>query len=463
MTAASADLIVVEPQARTTQAQRWLYGLAMTGITMPGQVFGVSLLFFYTDTKHLPAAWAATALTIYAVYNAVNNPIIGYWQDRTRFRLGRRIPWLRYGSVPFLVMFAALWMPPFDGATDPVALVIYFFVVIVTYDAFNSAVGNSYYALLPEMFVNYRERTDVAAKMMIFLTVALLLGVALPPVIASQVGYGEMGIVFAGVSLIAILAGQTGMVENNLASTPQAPFLESVQTVFGNRTFLTLTLAQTLRFVTTNSMATGMLFFVKYTLKTDGASTGLILATAFIVSAIMLYPWRQLIANRFEPRTTALVAYTTVAVTMLPLWFVTDLITTVIAAVPIGIGFAGIFLMDNMLIADVIDEDEVRTGTRREAMYTGMNGMVITLSTAIVSIAFGVISTIYGYDASLAQQPESVADGFRVFMALLPCLGCACAAVALMAYPLHGDHLRAMKRNLVTNREAREARTVRDD
>ena len=171
----------IEPQATTSQAQRWLFGVAMMGVTMPGQVFGVSLLFFYTDVKHLPPAWAALALTIYAFYNAVNNPLIGYWQDRTRFRLGRRIPWLRYGAFPFVIMFAGLWLAPFDGATQPYALLAYFVFIIVIYDAINSAVGNAYYALLPEMFVNYRERTDVAAKMMIFLTVALLLGVALPP------------------------------------------------------------------------------------------------------------------------------------------------------------------------------------------------------------------------------------------------------------------------------------------
>ena len=39
----------IEPQATTSQAQRWLFGVAMMGVTMPGQVFGVSLLFFYTD------------------------------------------------------------------------------------------------------------------------------------------------------------------------------------------------------------------------------------------------------------------------------------------------------------------------------------------------------------------------------------------------------------------------------
>jgi GPH family glycoside/pentoside/hexuronide:cation symporter len=434
-----------------------LFGLAMTGVTMPGQVFGVSLLFFYTDVKHLPASWAATALTIYAFYNAVNNPIIGYWQDRTRFRAGRRIPWLRYGSFFSLSAFAALWLAPFDGNSDPVALVTYLFLSIIIYDGFNSAVGNAYYALLPEMFANYRERTDVAAKMMIFLTVALLLGVALPPVIADRVGYGEMGIAFAVVSLIAILAGQTGMVEDGVGGEPQVPLTQAIRAMIGNRSFLILTTAQTLRFVTTNSMATGMMFFVKYTLKTDGATTGIILATAFIVSALMLYPWRQLVANRFEPRTTGLIAYGVVAISMVPLWFVYDEETTVMAAVGIGIGFAGIFLMDNMLIADVIDEDEVQTGLRREAMYTGMNGMVITTSTAIVSIAFGAISGAYGYDPSLAVQPGTVGTGFRVFMALLPCLGCAAAFIALLAYPLHGERLREMKRLLVKRRQSHAA------
>ncbi len=450
---ATADVDLDEPPARTSQVQRWLFGLAMTGVTMPGQVFGVSLLFFYTDVKHLPPSWAAAALTTYAIYNAVNNPVIGYWQDRTRFRLGRRIPWLRYGPAFSLAAFAALWLPPFDGNADPVSLLAYFVVAIVVYDTLHSAVSNAYYALLPEMFANYRERTDVAAKMMIFLTVALLLGVALPPVIASSVGYGEMGIAFAVVSLVTILAGQSGMVEDRAGGEPQMALPEAVRTMLGNRTFLVLAFAQTLRFVTTNSMATGMMFFVKYTLKIDGASTGLILATAFIVSAAMLYPWRQLVANRFEPRTTGLIAYGVVAASMLPLWVVYDLPTTLVAAVGIGIGFAGIFLMDNMLIADVIDEDEVRTGVRREAMYTGMNGMVTTMSTALVAVAFGAIAGAYGYDSSLAAQPGQVSDGFRIFMAGLPSLGCAAAFVVLLAFPLRGARLRDMKRDLARRRQ----------
>ena len=453
----SAAAAPIEPQATTSQAQRWLFGVAMMGVTMPGQVFGVSLLFFYTDVKHLPPAWAALALTIYAFYNAVNNPLIGYWQDRTRFRLGRRIPWLRYGAFPFMVMFAGLWLAPFDGATQPYALLAYFVFIIVIYDAINSAVGNAYYALLPEMFVNYRERTDVAAKMMIFLTVALLLGVALPPVIGDRLGWGIMGIGFAVIALAAILIGQTGMAETSVAVESVTTFPQALKHIITHRSFMILTVAQTLRFVTTNSMATGMLFFVKYTLKIDGAQTGLILATAFIVSALMLYPWRQLIANRFEPRTTGLLAYMVVALGMLPLWFVTNLNGVLGAATFIGVGFAGIFLMDNILLSDVIDEDETRTGARREGMYFGMNGMATTLSTAIVAAAFGVISQSYGYDATLgvSEQPASVAQGFRIFMTFLPFAGCTGAFLVLQLYPLHGEKLVEMKRELVRMRKLR--------
>jgi GPH family glycoside/pentoside/hexuronide:cation symporter len=117
----------------------------------------------------------------------------------------------------------------------------------------------------------------------------------------------------------------------------------------------------------------------------------------------------------------------------------------VIASVFIGVAFAGIFLMDNVLISDVIDEDEVKTGQRREGMYFGLNGLVVTLSAAIVAVVFGIVAPAYGYDTRLAVQPDSVAVGFRIFMTGLPVVGCTLAFFALLTYPLHGERLRQVK------------------
>ncbi|MCB0125746.1 MAG: MFS transporter [Caldilineaceae bacterium] len=173
-----------------------------------------------------------------------------------------------------------------------------------------------------------------------------------------------------------------------------------------------------------------------------------------MTAAAALYPWRLLIANRFEARTTALCGYAATALAAIPLWFVNTMTGAVIASLFIGIAFAGIFLMDNVLISDVIDEDEVKTGQRREGMYFGLNGLVVTLSAAIVSIVFGIVAPAYGYDTRLEVQPDTVATGFRVFMTGLPFIGCALAFLALLTYPLHGARLREVKATLETRRAA---------
>lgn len=421
----------------------------MLGIQIPAQVFNVSLLFFYTDVQRLPPNWSATALTLYAFYNAFNNPLIGYLSDRTNSRWGRRLPYLLFGTFPWLIIFTFLWLAPFNGNDQPIALLIYLVIGIILYDGLGTAVSTAYYSLMPEMFTTYSERTDVAVRMNIFLTIALLTGVALPPILAQQLGWGTMGALFALLAGIPIYLGYHGMFERTTAAISEDySFFTALRATFFNRGFLTMTVAQTMRFVTTNALSTGMTFYIKYSIGADPGQTSIILATAFIVAALALVPWRILIANRFEPRTTTLFGYAATALAVLPMWFVTSISGAIAGAALIGVAFAGIFLMDNILIADIIDEDEINTGQRRAGMYFGINGLVVTLSNALVSIVFGIIATAYGYDTRLAIQPESVALGFRIFMTGLPFAGCLLAFLVLLAYPLHGARLAKLKAQL---------------
>ena len=101
--------------------------------------------------------------------------------------------------------------------------------------------------------------------------------------------------------------------------------------------------------------------------------------------------------------------------------------------------------MGDVVLSDVIDEDEVVTGQRREGMYFGMSGLIITLAYAISSVVFGWVATSYGYDPALAVQPESVRIGFRVFMTIPPFAGSLLALAALWFYPLHGKRLEEIK------------------
>ena len=431
----------------TTNKQRWLYSIANLGNAIPYQAVGAVVLFYYTDVKHLPATWAATVMTIYAVYNAFNNPVMGYLSDRTRTRWGRRIPYIMFGTAPYVLTFALLFFAPFDGLENAVGLLIYFAVMLFLWEGLGTAVSTAYYSLLPEMFRGYRERTDVSVRMNVVQTVGLLIGVAAPAVLASVLGWPLMAVLFAAIAGVAMYIGLLGMVEpEDSQEAAYFSLIPALKATLINRSFVTVVIAQTMRFFATNTLAAGMIFYMKYSIGADEGLTSAVLAAAFVAAGLALWPWRQLVANRLEPRTTLMLAYIVTGLAVIPLGFATSVVGAVLCAVLVGIGLAGLILMGDVIVADVVDEDAMKTGQRRAGMYFGMSSLIITLSGALVSVVFGLLLPAYGYDSALEVQPESVATGFRIFMTVPPLIGSVLAVVALAFYPLHEARLAEVKR-----------------
>ena len=439
----------------TTNKQRWLYSIANLGNVIPYQAVGAVILFFYTDVKHLPAGWAATIMTIYAFYNAINNPLLGYFSDRTKTRWGRRIPYILFGMLPNAIAFALLFFAPFDGRQNPLALAIYFSVGLIIWEGLATAVATGYYSLLQEMFRSYDERTDVAARMNIVQTVGLLIGAALPTALAGWLGWGPMGLIFAVIAAGAMYLGLPGMKENGIDPDEETlPLIPSLKATFVNPSFLTVALAQTMRFFATNTLATGMVFYMKYSINLDPGMTSIVLAIAFVSAGIAMYPWRELVAKRYSARTTLILAYALMAVAVIPFLFVKTLLGVILSTVLVGVALAGLIFMGDVILAEVVDEDEVKTGKRRAGMYFGTNSLITTLSSALVSIVFGIMLPAFGYDTALDIQPDTVAMGFRTFMVIPSIIGSLLAVVALWFYPLHGERLAQVKAALLAKGEA---------
>lgn len=441
----------------TTNRQRWLYSIANLGNVIPYQAVGAVILFYYTDVKHLPATWASVVMTIYAFYNAFNNPLIGYFSDRTRSRWGRRIPYMLFGMLPEAFFFAFLFFAPFDGRQNPGALVAWFSVGLFFWEGLGTAVSTGYYSLLPEMFQTYDERTDVAARMNIVQTVGLLLATALPSAMASWMGWPMMGLCLAVVAAAAMyvaipsMMGIKGDVVEHEESLALGPALRATLV---NRSFLTVTIAQTMRFFATGTLTTGMIFFVKYAVGLDPGTTSIVLATAFVAAGLAMWPWRMILGRRYCARTNLLIAYSLTAVAVIPLAFVKDFVGLILASAFVGVALAGLILMGDVILAEVIDEDEVKTGKRRAGMYFGMNSLITTLSSALVSVVFGILLPAYGYNTAIDVQPASVGTGFRIFLTVPPAIGSLLAVLCLMYYPLHGERLENVKAALAQKRAA---------
>jgi len=439
----------------TSTKTRLLYSLSSLGITIPGEAVSGVIAFYIVDIKNLPVAWYSTFWFFYTIYNALNNPVLGFMSDRTRSRWGRRLPYILFGGLPYALAFALLFTAPYDGKSDPRGLLIYFGTAIVIWEGLFTALATGYYGLLPEMFGSYEERTDVAAKMNIFQIIGLFIGAALPPMLANLMGWRNMGMLFAGVSVIAIYAGYPAMFERKELHTDTSfPFMDAFKSTFINRSYLTAAGAQTMRFFATGSLQTGILFYLKYSLKVDEGLATVVLGMAFFIAMLSLYPWRNWVANKLDSRRTLMLANAIMILGIVPMGFSPNIYFTYAAAVVLGIGLGGLVLIGDVIMTEVVDEDEVKTGHQRAGMYFGMSGFLITLSGLLVSSVFGLLMPAFGYDTLLETQPASVDMGFRIFLTVPTSIGFLLAIFLLWLYPLHGKYLAEIKQTLEKKRES---------
>jgi GPH family glycoside/pentoside/hexuronide:cation symporter len=258
-----------------------------------------------------------------------------------------------------------------------------------------------------------------------------------------------MGTVLAVISVIAIYVGYPALFERpDLKKDTGFPFGVALKATFVNRSYLTAAGAQAMRFFATGVLQTGILFYLKYSLKVDESLATVILGIAFLVAMLSLYPWRNWVANRLDSRRTLMLANAVMILGIVPMGFSPNINFTYAAAVVIGIGLGGLVLIGDVIITEVIDEDEVKTGHQRAGMYFGMSGFLITLSGLLVSSVFGLVMPAFGYDTLLEVQPASVDLGFRIFLTVPTSIGFLLAIFLLWLYPLLGKRLQTIKETL---------------
>jgi GPH family glycoside/pentoside/hexuronide:cation symporter len=430
----------------TSTKTRMMYALMSLGVAVPIETIGAFILYFIVDIKNLPATWYATFWFFYTIYNALNNPALGYASDRTRSRWGRRRPFILFAGIPYALTFALIFCAPFDGKDNPIALLIYFGALIVIWEGLYTAMATGYYGLLPEMFGTYQERTDVAAKMNIFQVIALVLASVVPPLLWNKIGWGGMAISLAIIAIIPIYIGFPFLFERkDLATDTSFPFLKALKLTFMNKSYLTAAGAQAMRFVATGILQMGMPFYLKYSLKVSDSMFSIFFGVAFLVSMLSLYPWRNWVANKLDSRRTLMLANLVMIIGVIPLGFSPSFSFVLASAFIIGVGLGGLILMGDVIMGEVVDEDEVKTGQQRAGMYFGMSGFIITLSGLLVSSIFGILLPAFGYDTLLEVQPASVDLGFRIFLTVPSAIGLLLAIVFLKLYPLHGKRLQDIR------------------
>ncbi|MDA8745959.1 MFS transporter [Rubripirellula amarantea] len=156
----AADLSPAAPSSQKLGVTEKIgYGLGDTASNLFWKTFESFLMYFYTDVFGLTAKSAGTLMLVTRIWDAINDPMVGYLADRTRTSWGRFRPYLVWMSVPFAITGILTFYTPDVGPTGKLIYAyITYTLVMMAYTAINIPYG----ALMGVITPNSIERTSVS-------------------------------------------------------------------------------------------------------------------------------------------------------------------------------------------------------------------------------------------------------------------------------------------------------------
>lgn len=435
----------------SVSSKLWLCSADCLCGTLSGLITGGGMTYFYTKYMGLEEHLASIVWIIFAVWNALNDPLFGYLSDRTKSKLGRRIPYIRYGALFYGVIFIMSWfMWPFGGSQT--ALFVQMLVSLFFFDTFYTAIATALYVLPYTMAESNQARSSIFIWKIFSSLLSLGAPLVLFPLVRPDVGESaarfQMIMTVLGIVTILVIYCSTFFYKEKFTSdVKEAPGLwESICQCFKNRAFLVYeVISFTVIFVQTILMQGVIYYFDEFQISMPivygclglGAVCGIIL-------------WMKSMDKIGIAKCIIVMSIAFAAGATLMIFAGQFLVTAMISFFIVGTGFSGCMYLVPLMNGEVIDYDEMKTGFRREGMYAGVNSLVTKPAISFANAAFVTIIGLFGYDNALkaGEQAGMAKFGVKVAWMALPALLFILSALAMKAYPLFGEEWKRMKEDL---------------
>ena len=396
-------------------ANKLLYASDMIGSQAIAQTRNLWLLFFLAPPRdeNLPAAVPALSLgvieldprvfvgvllTVGRIIEALDDPIIGWWSDRTRSRWGRRIPFVLFSTPFYAVLFAFLWLTPWGDASMMNA--VYVFIVLELFFLASTLSGGPYEALLPEIARSHRDRMSIVAWQFYFGILGAVLGLVLSGFIKDAFDFRVMGMTVAVFGLVFRYVGLRGVWGWASRETPTAQIglIAAFKGTLSNKQFLYFLPTFVFFQAAVGMIIAWLPFFVAEVLEQEkgGATTSLLTGVALLAMVVAVFGlWK--LSNTEGKRWVYSSCLLGAAIYMPLLFFmgfvpgVPKLAQAVVMAFLAGIPMAGVNLMPKAITADITDYDELRTGMRREGMFYATQNLFEKIGSSFAPLLLALV------------------------------------------------------------------------
>jgi glycoside/pentoside/hexuronide:cation symporter, GPH family len=445
---------------------KFFWGVAALGTSLISGIYGGLLTIFYQDYLGLSAKWIGIAATVYAVWNAFNDPLFGYITDSSRNKHGRRIPFMRY-TAPFLALtFILVWFAPPQAGQQ--GLFWWMLVTMLLYDTCYTIIGLVYSALLPEVTESDAQRNGLQISSSLFGMLGTLLGFLIPDMVRPKTGATSFVPLYIAMIIVAIVSMGLILVttftvkerREFVVMDRDVSLWEAIKYTFTSKSFLILVAANFMSILMSSLILGSIYYLADYVMQWPAMQLLVFLFVPLIIGIPLTPLFRKWLGVVGAQQFLLVIA----GLGLIAIAFVPKALIPVCIALA-GIGLSGPQTLTNILFAQVADEDELRSGARREGAFFGVNALITkpAQSVAIWITPFILEHTNFVTRASnmgklFLDQPAEAIMGIKIFAGVIPGVACLLGALLLIWYPLRGKHLKEVQEKvLILHQEKKDA------
>lgn len=436
------------------------YGLGDLASNLCWTMVTTYLLFFYTDVVKLNLAAISLLFIIARLWDAINDPIMGYIADRTHSCWGRFRPYLLFGSIMLsLSMFLCFSVPELSAGWKLAYAYATYILLGMSYTLVNMPYG----AMAASMTQNADERSTLSGFRMFFAIVgAVVVSSAVQPLVrafggsdSSSVGFSRTALIFALAILplyFLVFAGTREVVHPK--QNQKIPLKTLLRAVFGNGP-LVIILISTLVASTCLFIRQSMLIYYCTYVMGNAAMTSMLLALItgmLVVGVVIAAPLSKKLGSK---KAVMLIGLIVSGLCCLGMYLTgPERITFLYIWIVIGSVFSGLtYVMVWSMVSDTIEYGEWKTGARADGVIYSVASFVQKLATSLSGWGAAMLLAVSGYVANAVQTQQALSV-INLSMTVLPGVTLLLAAVPLLFHKLNRNEYNRILEELLQRKNA---------
>ncbi len=426
---------------------KFYYGFGALGKDFACAPIYIFLMYYFTDVAKISAAYVGVVFLAARIIDAITDPLMGMIVDNTRSKFGKFRPWIVIGT--FINAFVLIGLFSTHMIEGPL-LYIYAAAIYILWGVTYTIMDIPYWSMIPSLSDSRPEREKLVVWPRIFASFAWFVIGAYGLKMVGFFGGDDEGDGFFKLSLIiamffmfsaVVMFYKVEETVHNAGKTTEKFSVKDVWRIISSNDQLKALIATVLAFQVANMLIGGFaIYYFTYALgDKELFATYMLAAGGAELVGVFVSPW---LARLIDRRYLWAIACSLPVVSSLLLFSMnvtdpgnTTLIIMAGISLKLGVGLQNVY--QTVMLADVVDYGEFKTGMRSESIIFSIQTMLVKAAGALGGFITGIGLAIIGYVPDAVQTPDTV-FGLQVLMIAAPALLMIMSALIYRAfYRLH--------------------------